>query len=193
LTTAIGNPQLSGRVARETAQNLLGVLDHNHGRPRDRGRLFDELVHQLQRGRIDETALLPKVKAVFERSSITVIGPAGAELSAEAVTSMLSMRMLAAVELQRKQTPRGRSARPDPLPGAAITDEQLLTVRLQHRAALAEYTQLHETLAKQAGSLAQLFEQPTLQEQVLSSVPTLLYLVGLQLRRQQDAAGRDQP
>jgi hypothetical protein len=189
LKTAVGIPrpsgpaahgatrvQLSKRVAKKSAQHLLGVLDHNHGRPVDRRRLLDELTRQLERGRINETALLPKVRAVFEPSRVTVVrGPAGAGLSAEAATSILSTRLFAANHLDQ------------------ITDEQLLTARQQHLASLAEYTQLRETLAQQAGSLRQLFRQPASEEQVLSSVPTLLYLVGLQMRRQQDAARRERP
>jgi transposase len=178
LATAVGNPRLSGRVAHQSAQQLLGLLDHGYGRPDGRRLLRDELVRQLQRGRIDERALLPKVRAVFEPSSITVIrGPAGAGLSAEAVTSMLSMRLLAAVELRRAR-------------GRRITDEQLLTARQQHLSSISEYRWLREALATQAASLAQLFEQPTLQEEVLSSVRTLLYQLGLQLRRRDNTAQR---
>lgn len=170
LLTAVGNPRLSGRVARQSAQHLLGVLDHKQGRRGDHGQLRDELIRQLQRGRIDETALLPKVRAVFEPSSITAVrGPAGAGLTAEGFTSMLSTRMFAAARLQR------------------ITDEQYITARQRHLESLAEYRQLRETLAQQAGSLGHLFGKPQLQEEVISSVPTLLYLAGLQLRKQ-DAA-----
>jgi hypothetical protein len=171
LATAVGNPRLSARVAHKSAQQLLGVLDHKQGRPGDRGRLRDELVCQLQRGRIDEAALLPKVRAVFEPPSITVVrGPVGAGLTAEIATSVLSARMLAATQLRR------------------ITDEQLLAARRQHLASLAEYRQLRETFAQQAGSIAQLFRQPAIEAEVRLTVPTLLYLVGLQLQRDPDTA-----
>jgi hypothetical protein len=174
LATAVGNPKLSGRVARRSAQHVLGVVDRKFGRPGDRGRLREELVQQLEKGWIDENELLPKVRAVLEPPSITDERDAGAAwLSAERVTSILHLRMLAQLQLRR------------------VTDAQLLTARQQHLAALSEDIPRREALAQQAVSLGREFAEKVLQDDVLSSVPNLLYLVGLQLHHEQNAARRE--
>ncbi len=165
LNTAVGNPRLSERVASQTAQLLLRLVDHRQGRPGDRGALRDELVDQLRSGRVDDARLLPKVKAVFQPSGRLLVarGPVGASMSAQDFTYGLGVRVLAARNLMN------------------VTDEQLLTARSQHRASWMEYQQHREELAANAGSLAWLFRELTENEQATSSVATLLLLIGIQL------------
>ncbi len=100
-----------------------------------------------------------------------VRGPAAASLTVDRVTFQLAMRLRAAAKLHR------------------VTDEQLHTARLQHQASWAEYQQLRPELAQHAGSLSALFEEAPLDQQVLSSVGTLLLLLGIQLTNDSRTAG----
>lgn len=165
LRTAVGDPRLSERVAGQTAQLLLRLVDHRQGRPGDRGALRDELVNQLRSGRIDTTLLLPKVQAVFQpRGRLLVArGPVGASMSAGDFTYGLGVRLLAACQLK------------------TVSDEQLLTARSQHRTSWTGYQQVREQLEADAGSLRWLFRELSENEQVISSVDSLLLLLGIQL------------
>lgn len=168
MNTAVGNPRVSDRVASQTAQILLRLVDHQHGRPGDRGALRDEMVEQLRRGRINTNRLLPKVEAVFQPTGPIPIarGPLGASMTAQDFTYILSVRMLAAVKLKN------------------VTDEQLFTARSQHRTTWAEYQQFRKYLEANGGSLAWLFRELPDNEQVASSVGDMLSLVGFQLQAQ---------
>ncbi len=165
LGTAVGpDPRQSRRVAGQATQQLLQLMDFRHGRPGDRGRLRDELTEQLYDGRINPDALRPLVAAVFQPTGLQLVrGPAAASLTVDTVTFQLAMRLRAAAKLHR------------------VTDEQLHAARLQHQAIWAEYQQLRPELAQHAGSLPALFGEAPLDQQVLSSVGTLLLLLGIQL------------
>jgi len=163
--TAVGNPRLSERVANQTAQQLLQLVDHQHGRPGARGALRQELVDQLRSGRMNTARLLPKVETVFQPDGIPVVrGPVGASLSAQDVTRALNACMLAALQLSK------------------VTDDQLLTARSQHRTSWVEYQQRRPDFEAGGGSLAGLFQEQPLNVQVTSSASTLLLLIGFQLQ-----------
>lgn len=173
LRSAVGpHPGQSLRLARQSTQQLLQMMDFGQGRPGDRGRLRDELTEQLYDGRINPNALRPLVAAVFQPVGLPVVrGPAAASLTVDTVTFQLAMRLRAAAKLHR------------------VTDEQLHTARLQHQASWAEYQQLRPELAQHAGSLRPLFDEAPLDQQVLSSVGTLLLLLGIQLTNDARTAG----
>lgn len=176
LHTAVGDPRRSQRVAGQTAQLLLALVDHKQGRPGDRSRLRAELTAQLTSGRIDQARLRPRVEAVFEPLGLSVVrGPAGASLTPEAFTYGLGTRMLAAVFLTK------------------ITDDQLFTARLQHQTAWPQYQQQRAEFATYAGSLSRLFEETDLPTDVVSSVGTLLLLVGMQMQAVRKAAQSSKP
>ncbi len=173
LRTAVGpNPRQSRRVARQTTQQLLQLMDFRHGRPGDRGRLRDELTEQLYDWRINPDVLRPLVAAVFQPAGLQLVrGPAAASLTVDRVTFQLTMPLHAAAKLNQ------------------ITDEQLHTARLQHQASWAEYQQRRHELAQHAGSLSPLFDEVPLDQQVLSSVGALLRLLGIQLTNDARTAG----
>jgi hypothetical protein len=164
LESAIGDPRQSYRRAAQTAKDLLRIVDAGYDRRGGRGRLHNELIEQLRRGRIDKTRLLPLVKAVFEPAGITVVrGPIGASVSADTLTRQLHLAFHAATRLK------------------VITDEQLLAARAIHQQSYSDYDRQRPMLAATAGGLAWLFEEQTFDQQVRQSVSQLLLLLGLQL------------
>ena len=164
LVTAVGDARQSERVAGQTAQLVLAMVDHKQGRPGARGKLRDEIVDQLRTGRIDAEALLPLIRAVFEPADLQLVrGPMGASMTAQDMAYSLRVRLLAAKNVKR------------------LTDEQLITAGQQHRASWPDYQQRRRELQAQAGSLASLFGETTPEQDVTSSVSTLLLLLGMQL------------
>jgi hypothetical protein len=173
LRSAVGNPKLSERAAQQTTQLLLSMVDHKQGRPGDRGQLRDELIRQLRAGRINETKLLPKVKAVFQPPGLHVVrGPAEAPIDVKTFTYLLGVRILAANNI------------------AKISDTQLHVARMQHQTTWPAYQRQRVQLAAEGGSVAHLFGDTDLSSDVTSSVSTLLLLVGMQMHADRKAAAR---
>lgn len=165
LRTVVGaHAGASKRSAQRIAQQLLNILDFHHGSLKDRGILRDELIDQLRRGIINAEALQPKIAAVFQPPGIHVLrGPARAPLGVHQATQLLALTMLASAKLK------------------SVTDDQLLTARLQHQITTAEYRRDRASLPGDAGSLKHLFIEETLDQQIAGSVTSLLFLIGIQL------------
>jgi len=173
LTTAVGNPRLSQRVAAITAKTLVDQIDVNNASVQARAYFKKEVTEQLWRGRIDETRLLGAVTRVFQPGGLVIIrGADDASLHIDAVTTWLVATMTAV----RKSK--------------SITDEQLYEARLQHLASLPGYLQGQAERQAQGGpQLAHLYADMAPKDLAMQAVGTLLLLVGLNIQRDRKAAG----
>jgi hypothetical protein len=171
LTTAVGNPKLSERVAAITAKALVDPIDVNNANVHARAHFKREVAKQLRRGRIDEDRLRAAVTRVFQPGVVIIIrGTTDAPLRIEAITMWLVTTMNAALKLK------------------TITDEQLYEARLQHLVSLQGYLQGQAARQAEGGpQLAELYadidpDDPT------PAVGTLLQLVGTNILNRRLAA-----
>jgi hypothetical protein len=163
ITTAIGNPLKSRRLANQAARQLVADLPMSAGPRAARQRLTRELAEQLYMGRIDAAALAPAVSAVLDAGPATVVrGPAGARLGTESVLGWLAGR---AEGLARFEN---------------VTVEDMNEVRLHHRITRAQYRFARPHLRAAASEDTRyLFDESTRPQLIDSAVPIILYLLGV--------------
>ncbi|MFD4023209.1 hypothetical protein ACFWRV_06720 [Streptomyces sp. NPDC058576] len=169
----MGGGQRSQEVARKGAVGLLEQVGHHLATPTARAR-FVRIITELGnskaltvRGRAE---LLDAVRDVMEPESVfaasglvRALGPAQTPMTAETVVTR--------VEALRDALSRTLDGKVD---GALLE-------RAIHRACTANYLAQHSGLVAEAGQLAHLFGEPTLQEQFDQAGRQLLLVLGMEL------------
>ncbi|MFE7902381.1 hypothetical protein ACFU3E_33785 [Streptomyces sp. NPDC057424] len=173
--TWVGRGRRSQEVAREGAVGLLEQVGHQLAGETARTR-FERVITELGNGKAltvrGRAELLDVVRDVMEPESVfaasglvRALGPAQAPMTVEAVVTRVEA-LCAAL---------GRTV--DGTVDAALLDR----ARAIHRASTAGYLAQRGDLATEAGQLAHLFREPTLQEQFDQAGRQLLLVLGMHL------------
>ncbi|WP_406350881.1 hypothetical protein OHB56_40905 [Streptomyces sp. NBC_01635] len=173
--TWVGRGRRSQEVAHEGAVGLLEQVGHQLATTTARAR-FVRVVTELGNGKAltvrGRAELLDAVRDVMEPESVFAVsglvralGPAQTPLTVEAV--VLHVEALCAA--------LGRTL------GKKVDAALLERARAVHRASMADYLAQRGDLATEAGQLASLFDEPSLQEQFDQAGRQLLLVLGIDL------------
>jgi hypothetical protein len=184
LLTWIGDPRLSLRQARETAQAILGQLDGPTATPAARRELRAVLTDLGYTGRLDTDRLERALFDVFEPSSRLLrraVGHPGAPLMVEPMIGVIQARLIAVARLQEDQ----------------VSEAAFYQARYAHLMAYAEYAVNQQPVfARSAPPQAPDMYEPITAEKALNDCClNLLTTIGLEAhvpRTSGGAAGRCQ-
>jgi len=174
LRTWLGDSSTSMEVARKSANEMLGLLDHPAATLADRRQLREALADITWKGRVDDWVRLETaVRRVFEPPQVfgklnRGIGHPAAMLTAESVLGLIEARLTASFAVQARQ----------------VDEETLDRARQLHLSNWAEYVRrVPELRAQASGSFAAVFTEGTLQEQCDNCGRDLLTIIGLEKMR----------
>ncbi|WP_405504663.1 hypothetical protein [Streptomyces anulatus] len=173
-TTWVGRGRRSQEVAREGAAGLLEQVGHQLATPTARAR-FVRIIGELGNGKAltvrGRAELLDAVRDVMEPDTVfaasglvRALGPAQTPMTVETVVALIEAFCAAL-----GRTLDGR------------VDALLERARAVHRASMTDYLAQRGDLAAEAGELAGLFGEPTLQEQFDHAGKQLLLVLGMHL------------
>ena len=173
LTTAVGKPTHSTRVAAITARSIVDQIDLNDASVSARAFFKSQITEQLSAGPVNEAKVRAAVLRVFQPGNVVIYrGSSDAPLHVDAVTTWLVATMTATRKLK------------------TITDDQLREARLQHLASLPEYIRNQAARQAEGGpQLADLYADVTPISLAKQAVSTLLLLLGMNILRDRRAAG----
>ena len=180
--TWVGRGRRSQEVAREGAVGLLEQVGHQLAAETARTR-FVRVITELGNGKAltvrGRAELLDVVRDVMEPESVfagsglvRALGPARTPMTVEAVVTRVEA-LCAAL---------GRTL------DGAVDGALLERARAVHRASMAGYLAQRGGLAAEAGQLADLFREPTLQEQFDQAGRQLLLILGMELTNRRPKA-----
>ncbi|MFF4829009.1 hypothetical protein ACFY20_39935 [Streptomyces sp. NPDC001312] len=175
--TWVGRGRRNQEVAREGALGLLEQVGHQLATPTARAR-FVRIITELGNGKPltvrGRAELLDVVRDVMEPDTVfaasglvRALGPAQAPMTVETVVDRVE-----ALSVALSRTLDGRV-------DAALLER----ARAVHRASMADYLAQRGGLAAEAGQLAGLFREPSLQEQFDQAGRQLLFVLGMHLIR----------
>lgn len=178
-STWLGRGQRNKDVARDGAVGLLRQIDHPLATPTARTRLV-RLVTDLGNGQAltkrGRAELVDAVREVMEPDSVfaasgmvRAVGPVGAPMTCEHVVAHVEIISLAVQHIL----------------STGVSEQLLEEARAAARAWTADYLAERPGLEAAAGSLADAFRSPTLDEQVNTAGKQLLHTLGLLLRQRQ--------
>ncbi|MBC7274003.1 MAG: hypothetical protein H5T76_35755 [Streptomyces sp.] len=175
-TTWVGRGRRNKEVAREGAVGLLEQVGHQLATPTARAR-FVRIITGLGNGKAltvrGRAELLDAVRDVMEPGDtvfaasglVRALGPAGAPVTVDAVVT----------QVEALRTALGRTL------DGTVDGALLERGRAVYRASAADYLAVGSGLADEAGQLADLFRQPTLQQQFDQAGRQLLFILGMHL------------
>ncbi|MFF9286413.1 hypothetical protein [Streptomyces griseosporeus] len=180
----VGRGRRSREVAREGAVGLLEQVGHQLATPTSRAR-FVRIITELGNGKAltvrGRAELLDAVRDVMEPETVfaasglvRALGPAGAPMTVDTVVTH--------VEALRTALCRTLDGKVD---GALLERG-----RAVYRASTADYLAVRADLASEAGQLAGLFREPTLQQQFDAAAKQLLFDLGMHLVHRRTRVGR---
>ncbi|CAL9674240.1 hypothetical protein SUDANB15_07641 (plasmid) [Streptomyces sp. enrichment culture] len=173
--TWVGRGRRNQEVAREGALGLLEQVGHQLATPTARAR-FVRIITELGNGKTltvrGRAELLDAVRDVMEPESVfaasglvRALGPAQIPMTVETVVARVEARCAAL----------GRTL------GGTVDGALLERARAVYRASTADYLAERGDLASEAGQLAHLFREPTLQERFDQAGELLLLTLGMHL------------
>ncbi|MGY5104386.1 hypothetical protein [Streptomyces sp. 900105245] len=173
--TWVGRGRRNQEVAREGALGLLEQVGHQLATPTARAR-FVRLITELGNGKAltvrGRAELLDAVRDVMEPDTVfaasglvRALGPAQAPMTVETVVDRVE-----ALSIALSRTLDGKV-------DAALLER----AKAVHRASMADYLAQRGGLAAEAGQLADLFREPSLQEQFDQAGRQLLFVLGMHL------------
>ncbi|MET7801053.1 hypothetical protein [Streptomyces decoyicus] len=173
--TWVGRGRRSQEAAREGAVGLLEQVGHQLATPTARAR-FVRIITELGNGKAltvrGRAELLDAVRDVMEPDTVfaasglvRALGPAQTPMTVESVVDRVE-----ALSIALGRTLDGRV-------DAALLER----AKAVHRASMADYLAQRGDLAAEAGALADLFREPTLQEQFDQAGRQLLLVLGMDL------------
>lgn len=182
--TWVGRGQRSQEVAREGAVGLLEQVGHQLATPTARAR-FVRIIAGLGNGKaltvrgraelLDAVRDMMEPESVFAASGLVrAFGPAQTPMTVEAVVAYVEA-LCAAL---------GRTL------DGKVDSALLERARTLYRASMADYLAQRAGFAAEAGQLAGLFREPTLQEQFDQAGRQLLLLLGMELIHRTRPTGR---
>ncbi len=174
-TTWVGRGRRNQEVAREGALGLLEQVGYQLATPTARAR-FVRIITELGNGKsltvrgrpevLDAVRDVMEPESVFAASGIVrALGPAQTPMTVETVVG----------HVEALSTALGRT-----LDGKVDT-ALLERARAVHRASMTDYLAKRGILAAEAGALADLFREPTLEEQFDQAGHQLLLVIGMVL------------
>jgi hypothetical protein len=169
MLTWIGDPGVSLRQARETAQAILGHLDSPRATPAARRALLKILTDIGHTAQFDADRLEAAVFDVFEPGSQRIrraVGHPAAPMMVDSVIEVMKARLTAVSHLR----------------GGQVTDEALYQVRHAHLMAYAEYAVKQPAFAGSAPPQNPDMYQPVTAEKALNDCCVhLLTTIGLEI------------
>lgn len=168
ILTWLGNPRVSLRRARDTAQQVLGQLDNPAATDTARHELFDTLIAIANTARLDTERLERAVRQVFEPGYDRLrraVGHPAAPITADALVDLVKARITAANLLLRGE----------------VTDQDFLDARNAHLVSYADYGMQQRTLADAAPQTNPgLYEPVDFETAANHCCANLLTMIGLQ-------------
>ncbi|MFH0246239.1 hypothetical protein ACGRHY_28330 [Streptomyces sp. HK10] len=181
--TWVGRGRRSQEVAREGALGLLEQVGHQMATPTARAR-FVRIITELGNGKPltvrGRAELLDAVRDVMEPDTVfaasglvRALGPAQTPMTVEAVIGVVE-----ALSIALGRTLEG-----------TVDGALLERAKAVYRASTADYLAQRGDLATEAGQLAHLFREPTLQEQFDQAGRQLLLVLGMHLLHRRTRVG----